>query len=174
MPLSRQQLSALGVGSMGAVGLVAGLLKSRQKPARPRQYLRAEPSVPLASVSAAVGSAPPVTQNLTYERILEARSEPENWLTYYGAYDGQRYSPLDQIDAENVARLRPAWVFQFGAIGCRPASRPTRSRPPRSWSTASCSSRAGTGGCGRSTPGPAASCGAPGTRCRSTRRCAAA
>src|ERR671928_1473980 len=117
MPLSRQQLSALGVGSMGAVGLVAGLLKSRQKPARPRQYLRAEPSVPLGSVSAAVGSAPPVTQNLTYERILEARSEPESWLTYYGAYDGQRYSPLDEITSENVARLRPAWVFQFGAIG---------------------------------------------------------
>src|SRR5919202_113907 len=116
MPLSRQQLSALGVGSMGAVGLLAGLRKSRQNPA-PRQYVRAEPSVALGSVSAAVGSAPPVTQNLTYERILEARSEPENWLTYYGAYDGQRYSPLDQIDTENVARLRPAWVFQFGAIG---------------------------------------------------------
>ena len=49
--------------------------------------------------------APPVTQDVDYERIKNARSEPENWLTYYGAYDGQRYSPLDQINTENVKRI---------------------------------------------------------------------
>ena len=54
--------------------------------------------------------APPVVQNLDYERILNAREEPQNWLTYYGAYNGQRYSPLDQINTENVKRLLPAWV----------------------------------------------------------------
>jgi alcohol dehydrogenase (cytochrome c) len=61
--------------------------------------------------------APPVVADVTYERILDARSEPENWLTYYGAYNGQRYSPLDQINAENVKRLVPAWVFQAGSSG---------------------------------------------------------
>ena len=45
-----------------------------------------------------------MTKGVTYERILNARSEPQNWLTYYGAYDGQRYSPLDQINKENVKR----------------------------------------------------------------------
>ena len=35
--------------------------------------------------------APPVL-NVDYERILKARDEPQNWLTYYGAYNGQRYS----------------------------------------------------------------------------------
>ena len=64
-----------------------------------------------------VGTAPQVTDNVTYDRLLEARSEPHNWLTYYGAYDGQRYSPLDQITTENVQRLAPAWVFQFGSVG---------------------------------------------------------
>jgi hypothetical protein len=34
----------------------------------------------------AQGVAPPVAQNVTYERLLNARSEPQNWLTYYGAY----------------------------------------------------------------------------------------
>ncbi|MHB1222647.1 MAG: PQQ-dependent dehydrogenase, methanol/ethanol family [Gemmatimonadaceae bacterium] len=63
------------------------------------------------------GSAPPVAQSVTFERLREARSEPQNWLTYYGAYDGQRYSTLDQIDAANVAGLRPAWSFQAGVIG---------------------------------------------------------
>jgi alcohol dehydrogenase (cytochrome c) len=61
--------------------------------------------------------APPVVAELTYERILDARSEPENWLTYYGAYNGQRYSPLDQINTENVKRIGPAWIFQAGTSG---------------------------------------------------------
>ena len=55
--------------------------------------------------------------NVNYERILNARSEPQNWLTYYGAYDGQRYSPLDQINTENVKRIGPVWIFQAGATG---------------------------------------------------------
>ena len=61
--------------------------------------------------------APPVVAGVTYERILNAREEPQNWLTYYGAYNGQRYSPLDQINTENVKRLLPAWVFQAGTTG---------------------------------------------------------
>ena len=61
--------------------------------------------------------APPVVAGVTYERILDARSEPENWLTYYGAYNGQRYSPLDQINTENVKRIGPAWIFQAGSSG---------------------------------------------------------
>ena len=93
-----------------------------------------------------------MTKGVTYERILNARDEPQNWLTYYGAYDGQRYSPLDQINKENVKRAR-ARVGVPGRLGraCTPASRRTRSRPPRSSSTASCSSPAGTAGSGRST-----------------------
>jgi len=61
--------------------------------------------------------APPVVAGVNYERILNAREEPQNWLTYYGAYNGQRYSSLDQINTENVRRLLPAWVFQAGTTG---------------------------------------------------------
>jgi alcohol dehydrogenase (cytochrome c) len=61
--------------------------------------------------------APPVVADVNYERILNAREEPQNWLTYYGAYNGQRYSPLDQINTENVKHLVPAWVFQAGTTG---------------------------------------------------------
>src|SRR3712207_393213 len=64
-----------------------------------------------------VKQAPPVADAVTSARIANARSEPQNWLTYYGAYDGQRYSSLDQINAGNVAQLRPAWVFQAAPIG---------------------------------------------------------
>ncbi|HEY8571608.1 PQQ-dependent dehydrogenase, methanol/ethanol family [Phenylobacterium sp.] len=63
------------------------------------------------------GSAPPVADAVTFERLVRARSEPHNWLTYYGAYDGQRFSSLSQITTANVAQLRPAWVFQAAPVG---------------------------------------------------------
>ena len=65
-----------------------------------------------------VGSAPDVAKGVNYDRILKARdAEPHNWITYYGAYDGQRYSLLDQINTSNVKDLKPAWVFQCGSVG---------------------------------------------------------
>jgi alcohol dehydrogenase (cytochrome c) len=81
------------------------------------EYVDAGQAVDNTTLSPIKGSAPPVAKDVTYERILDARSEPHNWLTYYGAYDGQRYSPLDQINKENVKRLAPAWVFQCGSVG---------------------------------------------------------
>ena len=65
----------------------------------------------------AVRQEAPATGNVDYERIKAARSEPENWLTYYGTYDGQRHSALDQINKSNVRKLSPAWVFQAGSAG---------------------------------------------------------
>ena len=63
------------------------------------------------------GSAPAVVERVDAARITNARSEPQNWMTYYGAYDGQRFSSLDQITRTNVKSLRPAWNFQFGPVG---------------------------------------------------------
>src|SRR5690348_4024254 len=80
-------------------------------------YVDAGHAVSQVSLTFVAGSAPPVAESVTYERILHARDEPQNWLTYYGAYNGQRYSPLDQINTENVKRLLPAWVFQAGTTG---------------------------------------------------------
>ena len=80
-------------------------------------YVDAGVAVGQANLGMVPGKAPAVAKDVTYERLLNARSEPQNWLTYYGAYDGQRYSPLDQINTENVKRLAPAWVFQAGSVG---------------------------------------------------------
>jgi alcohol dehydrogenase (cytochrome c) len=54
------------------------------------EYVDAGKAVSYQTLSADVGIAPPVAKGVTYERILKAREEPHNWLTYYGAYDGQR------------------------------------------------------------------------------------
>ncbi|MBW0105748.1 PQQ-dependent dehydrogenase, methanol/ethanol family [Pseudonocardia sp. KRD291] len=79
-------------------------------------YVDAGEAIPHAQLSAVKGSAP-ATGNVDYDRIRNARSEPANWLTYYGTYDGQRYSDLNQINKDTVKRLSPAWVFQAGAVG---------------------------------------------------------
>src|SRR5580658_2506871 len=54
---------------------------------------------------------------VTYDRIVRAQAEPENWLTYSGNYQGHRYSPLRQITRENVGSLRPLWIYQIHDAG---------------------------------------------------------
>lgn len=83
-----------------------------------QEYVQAPAAISLGELSNQAGSAPPVAKDVNYERILDAREkEPHNWLTYYGDYDGKRYSLLDQINKDNVKKLTPAWVFQFGSQG---------------------------------------------------------
>ena len=53
---------------------------------------------------------------VTFDRILNAENEPENWLTYSGGYDSQRHTTLDQIDSDNVANLELKWVYQAESL----------------------------------------------------------
>jgi alcohol dehydrogenase (cytochrome c) len=46
------------------------------------------------------------------QRLLNAKNEPHNWLTYGGTYQSQRYTALDQITPANVGSLELKWVFQ--------------------------------------------------------------
>jgi alcohol dehydrogenase (cytochrome c) len=48
-----------------------------------------------------------------YQRIVDAAKEPGNWLTYSGNYQGHRFSPLNEVNAANVAGLRVRWAYQF-------------------------------------------------------------
>ena len=50
------------------------------------------------------------------QRLVNAAGEPENWLTYGGTYNAWRYSPLDQVNRDNVTDLAAAWVFQTGVV----------------------------------------------------------
>jgi putative heme-binding domain-containing protein len=58
---------------------------------------------------ARTAAAPPVPGGVTYERLLNAKAEPHNWLMYWGDYQGTHYSSLKSIDTSNVTRLRVAW-----------------------------------------------------------------
>jgi alcohol dehydrogenase (cytochrome c) len=60
---------------------------------------------------------------VSYDRIVRASAEPQNWLTYNGAYNGQRYSTLSQLTPANVPQLELKWVLQnqvFGAWQSNP------------------------------------------------------
>ena len=48
------------------------------------------------------------------QRLLGAGADRANWLNYGRDYGNQRFSPLAQVNSANVARLRPAWIYQSG------------------------------------------------------------
>ena len=54
---------------------------------------------------------------ITSERLLSAQKDAENWLMYGKGYSAWRYSELSEIDASNVAKLVPQWIFQSGLEG---------------------------------------------------------
>ena len=58
----------------------------------------------------------PAFSPITWDRLLNARDEPENWLMYSGTLDSQRYSLLDQITTDNVDQLEFKWSYQIPVI----------------------------------------------------------
>jgi len=58
-----------------------------------------------------------VAAQTSYDQIVHAAENPDNWATYSGDYSGRRYSELKQIDTNNVSRLAPAWAFQTQTSG---------------------------------------------------------
>jgi len=55
-----------------------------------------------------------------YQAVTDKRlqnPEPENWLQWRGNYEGWTYSPLEQINSENVDNLEVAWVYSTDAAG---------------------------------------------------------
>ncbi len=48
-------------------------------------------------------------------RINNAESEPGNWLAYGRDYEEQRFSPLTQINRNNIARLGLAFSLDLGS-----------------------------------------------------------
>ena len=60
--------------------------------------------------------APLAAQQVTFDRVLHADREPQNWLSYSGTLMNQRYSPLAQINAGNVKTLQQQWVWQARSL----------------------------------------------------------
>jgi len=56
-------------------------------------------------------------QDVTFDRLLQAEKDPNNWLTYFRDYRGWRFSPLTQINTTNVKRVVPKWTFDLEGAG---------------------------------------------------------
>jgi PQQ-dependent dehydrogenase (methanol/ethanol family) len=69
-------------------------------------YLSSLTGVKPGTVSPA---SPPSPDGISWSRILHPR--PGDWVTYNGNLDGNRYSELTQINAENVKHLQLKWIF---------------------------------------------------------------
>lgn len=52
---------------------------------------------------------------LSFQRLRNAAAEPQNWLTYWGDYQGHHFSSLGQITPVNVRRLQAQWSVQMPA-----------------------------------------------------------
>ena len=65
-------------------------------------------------VAAAV--ALPVSGALANDELLKLQKDPNQWVMPTGDYANQRYSQLNQINAQNVQNLRPVWSFSTGVL----------------------------------------------------------
>jgi alcohol dehydrogenase (cytochrome c) len=70
----------------------------------------------LVALSLAVACLSEVTAQVTFERLLAADQEPQNWLTYSGTNSAERHSRLEQVTPENVSELELEWVFQAQSL----------------------------------------------------------
>ncbi len=61
------------------------------------------------SLAAAIDG--PAVTKVSNERLVNAGSDDANWLSHGRTYDEQRFSPLDQVNRDNVGELGLAWYF---------------------------------------------------------------
>lgn len=48
--------------------------------------------------------------------VAPGTEDPNNWPQYHRTSNGWRYSPLDQINKENIGHLHVAWINQAGDL----------------------------------------------------------
>jgi alcohol dehydrogenase (cytochrome c) len=78
------------------------------------------PCVLFSGISALIGclavpvATPATAAEVTFDRLVNADREPQNWLMNHRTYDAQRYSPLARINRSNVKNLRLAYAVALG------------------------------------------------------------
>jgi alcohol dehydrogenase (cytochrome c) len=58
----------------------------------------------------------PFFSPVTWDRLVNAADEPQNWLMYSGTFDSQRFSRLNQINTENAATLELKWAHHISQL----------------------------------------------------------
>ena len=61
-----------------------------------------------------LAASPTLADDADTARILAAPQDKANWLTNGRDYAHSRFSPLDEINTQNVGKLVPHWIYQTG------------------------------------------------------------
>jgi alcohol dehydrogenase (cytochrome c) len=70
----------------------------------------------IGSLLAATALTPARAADMTAERALNPQREPQNWILHHGNYQGHRFSPLTEINADSVKNLRPAFTVALSGF----------------------------------------------------------
>jgi alcohol dehydrogenase (cytochrome c) len=76
--------------------------------------LRAVTGVAVAACAIGTG-VNALAADVTWERLLNADQQGNDWLMYHQNYKSWHYSPLSEINADNVKGLKVAWIHTPGA-----------------------------------------------------------
>jgi len=77
---------------------------------------------PAVARAATGASAPAPAAFVDATRLMYANAEPGQWMSVGRTYDEERFSPLTQINAANVAQLGLAWFADFDTNRSQEAS----------------------------------------------------
>src|SRR3954447_1318905 len=80
------------------------------------EEMRIRATTMLASLFVATALTPVGAADMTHDRALNAGKEPQNWLMYYGNYEGHRFSQLNQINTDSVKNLKVAFSVALGGL----------------------------------------------------------
>jgi alcohol dehydrogenase (cytochrome c) len=70
----------------------------------------------IGSLLVTTALTPAGAADMTFERALNARNEPQNWLLHHGNYQGHRFSQLKEINTGNVKNLKIVFTAARGGF----------------------------------------------------------
>src|ERR1700730_17651361 len=68
----------------------------------------------VSSISRATVAIPAVAADVTPQRLMNAASEPQNWLMIHHDYDNSRHSSLKEINRDTITNLQLKYTFSIG------------------------------------------------------------
>jgi alcohol dehydrogenase (cytochrome c) len=68
----------------------------------------------ILSIALAAVSAPSLAADVTAERLLDAASDPQNWLMVHHDYNNSRHSLIKEVNRDTVGRLKLKFIASIG------------------------------------------------------------
>src|SRR5262249_8913716 len=90
-------------------GQIGDSLRSLREAMSTRALLGALSSITLAAFALSAAAA-----DVTQQRLLNAKGEPQNWLMVHRDYNNSRHSPLSEVNRGNIKDLKLKFLVSIG------------------------------------------------------------